>query len=361
MEQYRFRILDGFFLLLLIIITYALYRILTPFLLDIFLAIIFTNLFWPVFIFIRKKLHGRRAISAGITIFSVFILIAVPVLIITLIVYRQALTGATVMLEKWNNLSGKLSMEDLVEKLYQIPILGDYLSKENFQLDQAVRQLLSEASAFFLDATQRSLFSITSAILHFILILFIMFYLFMDGQKITKKIMDLIPLSNRNTQELMTETVRTTNATIKSTLVIGIIEGFWGTLVFIIFGLPTPVLWGLIMTVLSVLPILGTNIVIIPTGVLMIISGRIVAGILVIILGLVGFSINQYIIRPKLMGDQSGLNPALVLLTMLGGIAWLGIIGFLVGPLLATLTIVIWEQFGKRFQEELETKNHGSE
>jgi predicted PurR-regulated permease PerM len=360
MDQHRFRVLDGFFLLLLILITYALYRILTPFLLDIFLAIILTNLFWPIYTFIKKKLKERRIIASGITIFGIFIVIAIPVIILIMIIYQQALTGATVLLEKWGELSGKISTEELMQNLYEVPFLGDYLKRENFNIDQAVTNLLNRASSFLIDITQRSFFSVTSGVLHFILILFIMFYLFLDGPKVTKKIMDLIPLSNRNTQELMTQTVRTTNATIKSTLVIGIIEGTWGTLVFIIFGLPTPILWGLIMTVLSVLPILGTNIVIIPAGVLMILSGRIIGGILVIILGLAGFSINQYVIRPKLMGDQAGLNPALVLITMLGGIAWLGVIGFLVGPLLATLTIVIWEQFGKRFREELEAKNHST-
>ena len=67
-----------------------------------------------------------------------------------------------------------------------------------------------------------------------------------------------------------------------------------------------------------------------------------------ILLGLGGVAITQNVVKPKLLGDRTGLNPALALLATIGGIAWLGLIGFLVGPLLASLFIVVWQQFGKR-------------
>ena len=98
-------------------------------------------------------------------------------------------------------------------------------------------------------------------------------------------------------------------------------------------------------------------VVLVPAGAILIVTGRVFSGITVIALGLAGVAITQNLIKPKLLGDRSGLNPALALLATIGGIMWLGLIGFLVGPLLASLFIVVWRQFGKRYQAELSTKD----
>ena len=105
------------------------------------------------------------------------------------------------------------------------------------------------------------------------------------------------------------------------------------------------------------IPLIGTNLVLVPAGAILILTGRIFAGSAVIVLGLAGVAVTQNLIKPKLLGDRSALNPALALLATIGGILWLGLIGFLVGPLLASLFIVVWQQFGKRYRTELSMKD----
>lgn len=109
--------------------------------------------------------------------------------------------------------------------------------------------------------------------------------------------------------------------------------------------------------VLSMIPLIGTNLVLIPAGALTILAGRPVAGILIIVAGAVGVAITQNVIKPQLLGERSGLHPALALLSTIGGIAWLGLIGFLVGPVLAALFVVVWRQFAQRYRRLLEGKN----
>jgi predicted PurR-regulated permease PerM len=126
---------------------------------------------------------------------------------------------------------------------------------------------------------------------------------------------------------------------------------------FLVFGLPSPFLWGVITMVLSMIPLIGTNIVLIPTGLITLFSGRPAAGLIIIITGAVGVAITQNVVKPKLLGDRTGLHPALALLATIGGIAWLGLIGFLVGPVLAALFIVVWRQFARRYRTLLDGKN----
>jgi len=190
---------------------------------------------------------------------------------------------------------------------------------------------------------------------------FILFFVFIDGPKMIDRIKELIPLGDKDTDELISEMGNMTKATIVSTLIIGLIEGVYGGLLFIIFRLPSPMLWGIIILFMSLIPIIGANVIIIPAGIITIISGRYVAGIIIICLGIAGILVTQNIIKPKLLGGRSGLHPMLILLSTLGGIAWLGIIGFLIGPMIAALFIVIWNQFGMRFKDELQSKHESSE
>jgi predicted PurR-regulated permease PerM len=175
------------------------------------------------------------------------------------------------------------------------------------------------------------------------------------------RIYDTLPVSNTELDELTREAVNTTAATLISTVIIGLIEGTFGALLFIIFGLPSPFLWGVVILILSMIPMIGTNLVLAPAGIILALSGSLFSGLLLVLLGLAGVSFTQNVLKPKLLGERAGLHPAVVLLATLGGIAWLGLIGFLIGPLLASLFIVVWRQFGKRYQHELSMKNRQHE
>ena len=119
-----------------------------------------------------------------------------------------------------------------------------------------------------------------------------------------------------------------------------------------LFGLPSATLWGLIMVLVSVLPLLGINAVIVPAGVVVIIMGDVGRGVGLIVVGVTGAAVSQNLLRPKLVGDRSGLHPALVLVATLGGLSWLGLVGFVIGPMLATLAMIAWEQFASRHGED---------
>lgn len=356
--QPRVRVLEIFFLVLLVALSYWFYRVLEPFVLNIFLALIFTMVLYPTYEKLSAKLGDRRGLAAALMVLLLFIVVAIPVSVIAILLYAEAVAGYGAVVERLPELVEQLRDVSLLEWLSGIPVVGQYTEVlETSDLSELLRNTVSTTSNFILSATQRSFVSVSAAFVSFLLVLLVMFFMFYGGQELSTGIYDVLPIPNRELREIGDEARRTTSATLISTFLIGIIEGTFGAVLFTIFGLPSPVIWGTVIMVLSMIPLIGTNLVLVPAGIILIVTGRLFAGIAMILLGLGGVAITQNVVKPKLLGDRTGLNPALALLATIGGIAWLGLVGFLVGPLLASLFIVVWQQFGKRYRSELDMKD----
>ncbi|MEE8441348.1 MAG: AI-2E family transporter [Spirochaetia bacterium] len=356
--QSRIRVLEVFFLLLLIALTYGFYRVMEPFLLNLFLAVIFTSVLFPGFERLRTRLGDRAGLAGVLMVFLVFVVVAIPVTVIALLVYSEAVAGYTAVVERLPGLAAQLNGVALLDWVSEVPIIGQYADNlQTVELSELLRNAISATSNFILTATQRSFVSVSAALANFLLVLLLMFFMFHGGKALATDIYDAVPIPNRELREIADDARRTTTATLISTFLIGIIEGSYGAILFLIFGLPSPFIWGVVIMVLSMIPLIGTNLVLVPAGAILIVTGRPFAGIAVIVLGLAGVAVTQNLIKPKLLGDRSGLNPALALLATIGGIMWLGLIGFIVGPLLASLFIVVWQQFGKRYRAELSMKD----
>lgn len=357
-QQPRIRVIELFFLLLLVALTYWFYRVMEPFLLNFFIALVFAIVLFPRYERLSRKLGNRPGLASLIMILLVFVLLAVPITVIAILVYSEAVAGYEAAVRRLPALVERLRGVELLDWLTGVPIIGSYTENlESLDLSEVVRNAVSATSNFILNATQRSFVSVSAAVANFLVVLLLMFFMFYGGKKMALGIYNVLPMPNRELREIADDARRTTTATLISTFVIGIMEGTYGAVLFVIFRLPSPVIWGVVITVLSMIPIIGTNLVLVPAGIILIVSGRIWSGIAIIALGLGGVAITQNVIKPKLLGDRSGLHPALALLATLGGIAWLGLIGFLVGPLLASLFIVVWQQFGKRYRSELSSKD----
>ncbi len=358
MPEQRIRVLEIFFLILLVALTYVFYRVMQPFLLNIFLAVVFASVLFPRFERLSSRLGNRAGLASILMVLMVFVIVAVPVTVIGLLVYSEAVSGYAAVVQNLPGLSDRLSNITLLDNISKIPIIGQYVGNlESLQLGELLRNTVSTTTDFVLTATQRSFVSVSAAVANFVLFLLLMFFLLKNGKQMSAAIYDVLPIPNRELRQIAADARRTTSATLISTFLIGIIEGTYGAVLFLIFRLPSPFIWGLVIMVLSMIPLIGTNLILVPAGIILIVTGRVAAGVLMIALGLGGVAVTQNVVKPKLLGNRSALNPALALLATIGGIAWLGLIGFVVGPLMASLFIVIWQQFGHRYRDELNTRD----
>ncbi|MFP4550525.1 MAG: AI-2E family transporter [Spirochaetales bacterium] len=357
-DQPRVRVVEVFFLLLLVALTVGFYMVMRPFLINIFLAAVFTSVLFPTFEKLKTRFDGRGGLAALVLLALVFVGIAVPAIIIGTLVYTEAVNGYRALVERLPELVSQFESMEFLQGLEGVPFLGDYVATlEQVDFGDEIRTALGSVSGLLLSITRRGLLTLGSILINFALILLLMFFFFVNGRRLMDYVFTVVPMPNAELAQISEETRKVTAATIISTIIIGLIEGTLGVVVFSIFGISSPFLWGLIIVVVSMIPLIGTNLVIVPAGISLLLGGRVLAGILVILAGVSGVATTQNVIKPKLLGDRTGLHPALALLSTIGGIAWLGIVGFLVGPLLATLCIVIWQQFGNRYREELSTRS----
>jgi len=206
-------------------------------------------------------------------------------------------------------------------------------------------------------ALQSAFFNITSFLMHLFITPFMLFFLFLDSKKLLSKVRSVLPFEREDEKKAVDELVKITDTIIIYTFLIGIAEGIYGGILFLIMGIASPFFWAIIMVILSMLPVVGANTIIVPAAIILIMGGSVVKGTILLIFGAGVIIIDQNIIKPKLAGDRSGLHPVVMFVSSVGGIAWMGMAGFLVGPLIAALTIVSWELFAVKFKiKSIETE-----
>ena len=355
-----FTILDGFFLLVLVGLTLAFFAIIQPFIITMFLTGVATLVSYRPYRFLLEKTGGRRYIAAAITLVAAILVVAVPLTIAALMVYAEIVGGYAYISDNWPELTRQLPQVDILAFVEDIPFftetLGE-LDRESLQLNQIVRNALSASSDFLVNLTQRSFANLTSALLNFLVFFILYFFLLIDGERLVRQVRALLPLSTHEVDRISRSATDIIVATLITTFGLGIIEGGLGALYFALFGLPSPFLWGMVMVILSIIPMIGANFVMIPAGILLVLTGSLVRGLLLIVLSTSTVMVTQNVIRPAVLGERSGLHPGLVLLSTLGGLGLFGLVGFLVGPLLAALFVVIWTEFGDRFRQELSRRD----
>ncbi|MDD4527163.1 MAG: AI-2E family transporter [Candidatus Margulisbacteria bacterium] len=344
---------DWFFFFLLIVLTMAFYKILSPYFIDIFLAVILAHVMRGVFSFLCNKLKFKQ-LAAALTVLAILLIIIIPIIVIGVILANELVKiYATIMISI-------PKAQVIIDKFSEIYFLQP-LFESGLQINvmQELTNVLRGSAGNIVNLTSQILITISFNIFHLFIICFVIYFLYTDGDILIKKLMYLSPLDDKEEQRLINEVVNITDATLLGTMFVGVLEGIYGALIFYLFGIGSPVFWGVVIMLLSVIPIVGAIFVLVPAGIFLIVSGKWVVGLLVIVLAYVGTTITQSYIKPIFVSRRAGPHPAIIFLSTLGGLAWFGPVGFIIGPVFASLFIGVWNQFGKKYNRELELWNRG--
>jgi len=214
---------------------------------------------------------------------------------------------------------------------------------------------LKSASTKITESISDILFSIPIFFLDTFIVLFVMFFLFKDGNILINKIERIMPLKDKYREHIIKKLNDMAYAVIYGSIIIAIIQGTLGGLGFLILGLPSPLLWGIVMIFASLIPYIGSSIIWFPAALLLIFNGYlnfetapIIKGILLIIYGVLVVGTIDNILKPKIIGAKGGLHPVLVLLGVVGGLKFLGFIGVIIGPIILAMLVT----FIKIYEEE---------
>ena len=333
----RKQIQDAFFIVMLVALSAAFFRLLVPLLLAIAVAVILALVLRHPVRWLTR--HGMSRTRATVLIIIGLVLIGSgPVALLASLIVAEVEEGVQTVRTEWPRL-----LTWVQSKLPAVRAL-----MEQYQIEERISALIGDAAAQALNASRAALQSAAGIALRVVVVIYLVIYLLIDGEELLKYMYRMLPLDRAHARGLLDRAAQTLDATVLGTLFIGVIEGTFGAVLFAVFGFPSPTLWGVVMVIMSVLPLLGINVIIVPAGIIAIILGDVGRGIGLIAVGVAGTVVSQNLIRPKLVGDRAGLHPALVLVSTLGGLVWLGLIGFIVGPVIATLAVILWEQFAVR-------------
>ncbi|MEX2333058.1 MAG: AI-2E family transporter [Pseudohongiella sp.] len=333
------------FLIVLGLISLAFLTILQPFWSSIFWACVMTLLFFPLQRKLQLKLNGRETLAALLTLLAGIFLVVIPV---TVIAFAFVAEGAQ-LYELIEN--QEIEPEQFLERIGSaVPIIPDVLDRlgidmsnvRSYLSDSAVSlsRLLSQEALNF----GRNTVSFTVGI---VLMLYLTFFLLRDGDKMMGWLGTAVPLEDDRRQLLFRKFTEVVRATVKGNLVVALVQGALGGLIFWILGITAPVLWAVVMAFLSLVPAVGAALVWVPVAIYLFATGNVLQGSILVAYGAIIIGLADNVLRPILVGRDTKLPDYIVLFSTLGGISLLGINGFVIGPLIAALFISFWATFSQ--------------
>jgi predicted PurR-regulated permease PerM len=185
----------------------------------------------------------------------------------------------------------------------------------------------------------------------FIIGLFVMVYLLFfflrDGDSLAGRIREAMPLRDEQRRALINRFTVAIRATVKGDVVVAVLQGALGGVAFWFLGIPAALLWGAVMAILSLLPAIGSGLIWGPVAIYFLVTGAVWRGVILLIYGVLVVSLVDNIVRPALVAKETRMPDYLVLLSTVGALATLGLNGFIIGPVVAALSIAAWDIFAK--------------
>ena len=335
------------FLALVVLVTLAFAWTIGGFLMPVFWAIVLAVLFAPLFRWFEARLGGRATVASLLTILSVLVLVVGPLVFLATLVTQEAV-GVYDRVA-----SGEIDLTEPVATVEQmVPQLVTRAEELGVDFDQVRENVASSALALSQEVASR-LLGFGQQALQFTLLLavtlYVLFFFVRDGRQLQALLVRALPLGDPREERLITKFAAVTRATIKGTFVIAGIQGAIGGIAFAFLGLGSPVLWGVLMAVFSLLPAVGGALVWVPAAVYLLISGAWVKALILAIVGAGIMGTVDNALRPVLVGRDAGMPDYMILLSTLGGLATFGFSGLVVGPVVAGLFLTVWEIFTEEF------------
>lgn len=334
------------FLLLLLLVSLAFILLLKPFFNAIFWACVIGILFFPLNQRLVRKWQ-RPNVAALATLGITMLVAVVPALFIIASFVQE---GAEIYQRIQ---SGEINPAQYVERIRDgLPAVQQFTERFNIDLTTVKEQLSNAAISLSQFAASNAVQIGQNTLQFFVslgLMLYVAFFMLRDGNRLTDLLIRALPIGDDRERQLFRKFTEVTRATIKGNLVVAAIQGSLGGIVFAILGIPGAVLWGVVMTVLSLIPVVGAGLIWVPVAIYLFAIGNwgealVLTGFGALVIGLV-----DNVLRPILVGRDTKLPDYLVLLSTLGGFVLFGINGFVIGPLVAALFVAFWQIFMQEF------------
>ncbi len=338
-----------FLIALLTAVLFLCYKIFEPFLIDIIVAAILVSVFYSPFEWLVKKLKGRRKISALIMCVLVAVLVIAP-LVNFLIYTAHSSVGAyddlKIFVENIGKSEGAADLNVFYDRAYQFVVNNEFVKNALLDVADVMKDSFASGAGILILGT-------TGFILSLAIIIFTMFFFFVDGEKMVARLMYWTPLPNKYDKEIFKKFRDVSYSTMMSTLVTAILQGIIGAIGFAIAGVPV-LFASIAMGFLSLLPYFGATLVWFPVAVYLLVTGQIWQGIFLLVWGAGVIASTDNLIRAYLIKGKAQVHPIFVIFSILGGISLFGFWGVIFGPLIISLAVTILHIFEMEYGDVLE-------
>jgi predicted PurR-regulated permease PerM len=336
---------DKVFLFLVLGVSLAFVWILRPYAGAILWGTVLAIVFAPLNRQLRARMPQRRGVAAAVTLVIIVALVLVPVALIV----ESLINEGTTVYRRIE--SGELDVSGWFRQLYAaLPGWAvDLLNRFGLTNLEAVQARLSGFLARGAQLIATQALNIGQNTLQFVValsvMLYLLFFLLRDGDVLSRGIREAIPMHPERQRNLAGRFTTVIRATIKGNLVVALVQGALGWLIFLILGVGAPVLLGVLIALLSLLPAVGAPVVWVPVAIYLFATGHVWQGITLAVVGALVIGSVDNILRPILVGKDTKLPDYVVLIATLGGLAVFGANGFVIGPVIAALFVAVWEIF----------------
>ena len=301
----------------------------------IFLAAIIAIAFHPFYKRLLKIFRGNNSLSSFFSVFAVLAIILVPAIFIGLALFKEATAF-------YNHISsGQISGEGFLSaatSFFESKI--NFLAPEfSIDLGEYLKNLANWITGN-LDSFFSNFFKILIGLL---LMIISLFYFLKDGERIVKRLVAFSPLADSYDEQIMKRVGLAINSIVRGSLIIALIKGFLTALGFVIFGIPNPILWGVVSALASFIPVVGSSIVIVPAILYLFVTSSYAGAIGFAVWGVALVGLSDNLLSPILMKKGMHIHPFLILLSIFGGLGFFGPIGFIAGPVALSLLFALFD------------------
>ena len=337
----------AFFVALLLGVTLAFFWLIRSFMQPIFWAVALGIVVYPLHARLQQRLRDRASLAASVSVVIVVIVVILPLVGLGAAVANE---GAALYqrLE-----SGGLGIESMYSRVQQsvpqITSLIERVGADPARIEEQIQEVAVTASRLVAERALSIGQGTLRGTIFFFLMLYLLFFFLRDGPRILEALIRALPLGDQRERHLLKRFAEVSRATIKGTLVVGIVQGAIGGTAFAVLGISAPVLWGTVMALLSILPVVGTALVWLPASIYLIVSGQVFGGLALIFVGVFVIGLVDNLLRPVLVGRDTRLPDYLILLATLGGLAGFGLAGVIIGPTIAAFFLSVWHMAEQEF------------
>ena len=336
---------DKFFLSLLLLVSLAFLWLLSPFYGALFWAAVLAILFYPVYARLLRAIPAHHNSAALLTVSLIVVMVILPLTLVgVMLVQEVGLAYRRLQTEE-------LSFTRYLQQIYTaLPEWARGLLVRLGLSDIAVVQErlatgLSRASQFL--ATQalnvgQNTFEVVAS---FFIMLYLLFFFFRDGAALAARMNRQMPLHANIKRNLAGKFTTVIRATVKGNIAVAMMQGALGGLIFWFLDIHAPVLWGTVMTFLSLVPAVGAALVWLPVAIYFLVTGDIWQGVVLAGFGVLVIGLVDNLMRPLLVGKDTKMPDYVVLLSTIGGMALFGLNGFVIGPVIAAMFMAAWDLF----------------